>query len=272
MSKTEPNVIARLAETREEIEAAQRLRYQVFYEEQSAVPSPEMAAEKRDFDKYDDFADHLIVIDQNAPEKGIVGTYRLIRSHVAKNNGGVYSSSEFNLDNLTAHSSATLELGRSCVLPEYRTRHILQLLWQGIAGYIFDNNIEIMFGCASLPGTDIEALKMQLSYLHHYHSSENDYAPRAVDGRYIDMNLVPKDEIDVKAVFKTLPPLFKGYLRVGAIIGNGAVIDEQFGTTDVCIVVETHTLAKRYMKHYERKTQKRFTPAEQSAMQESGAV
>lgn len=261
MSQTqqdEPQIIARLAETREEVEAAQRLRYAVFYEEQKATPSPEMAEARRDFDKFDDIADHLIVLDQAHPKKGIIGTYRLLRSDVAQKNGGFYSASEFDLDSLVAHSNATLELGRSCVLPEYRTRQILQLLWQGIAGYIFDNNIEYMFGCASLPGTDIEAIKLQLSYLYHYHSTDKPYAPRAVDGRHIEMNLIPKDEINAKAVFSSLPPLFKGYLRVGAVIGDGAVIDEQFNTTDVCVVVDTSMLADRYLKHYERTTQKSF--------------
>lgn len=265
------DIIARLAETPEEIEAAQRLRYSVFYEEQNAKPTPEMAASKRDFDHFDDIADHLIVLDRNCPDQKIIGTYRLLRAHVAQNNGGFYSSSEFDLKNLVAHSSATLELGRSCVLPEYRTRHILKLLWQGIAGYIFDHNIEIMFGCASLPGTDIDALKEQLSYLYHHHSTEDDYAPRAVDGRFVDMNLVPKEDIDAKAVFRSLPPLFKGYLRVGATIGEGAVIDQQFGTTDVCIIVETHMLAKRYMDHYQRREQKSFDK-ESSVLQESSAV
>jgi len=255
----DPSIIMRLATSPEDIEASQALRYKVFYEEQNAKPTPEMAATKRDFDEFDDIADHMLAIDENAPGQPIIGTYRMLRSDAAKKHGRFYSSDEYNLGRLIDYPGNTLELGRSCVLPAYRTRPTLQLLWEGIAGYVMEHKIEILFGCASLPGTDIDALKTQLSYLYHHHRAASDYRPRALEGRYVDMNLMPLEEIDAKRAFASLPPLLKGYLRVGGVIGDGAVIDEQFNTTDVCLLVETAALADRYRKHYERKTQGNFT-------------
>jgi putative hemolysin len=244
-------VSVRLAQSPQEIMAAQRLRYQVFYEEYAAKPNKEMAASRLDIDDYDDYADHLIVVDNAAQTAGkIVGTYRLLQREAAERYGQFYSSQEYDLKPLLQSGSSLLELGRSCVLPEYRTRPILQLLWQGIADYVTEHNIELMFGCASLHGTDITNISVPLSYLHHYHLAPENLRPRALKGRYINMNIIPKDDINAKRAFADLPPLIKGYLRVGATIGDGAVVDKQFNTTDVCIVVQTHQVTARYRKHY----------------------
>lgn len=250
------SICVRLAETDLEVEAAQRLRYQVFYEEYSARPAPEMVANRIDFDVYDEYADHLIVIDNSGPTEKIVGTYRLLRRDAAQKIGQFYSASEYDLSPILKAGTSLLELGRSCVLAEYRSRPILQLLWQGIADYITEHDIELMFGCASLHSTDIKSISRPLSYLHHYHLAPEQLRPRAIKGRYINMNIIPQEDIDARRVFAELPPLIKGYLRAGASIGDGAVIDEQFNTTDVFIVVQTHLLADRYRKHYERKIQK----------------
>lgn len=250
------SICVRLAETDQEVEAAQRLRYQVFYEEYSARPDPEMVASRIDFDVYDEYADHLIVIDGSGPKEKIVGTYRLLRREAAQKVGQFYSASEYDLAPILKAGTSLLELGRSCVLAEYRSRPILQLLWQGIADYITEHDIELMFGCASLHSTDIKSISKPLSYLHHYHLAPEQLRPRAIKGRYINMNIIPQEDINARRVFAELPPLIKGYLRAGASIGDGAVIDEQFNTTDVFIVVQTHLLADRYRKHYERKIQK----------------
>ena len=250
------HISIRLARTQGEIESAQRLRYQVFYEEYAAQPSARMAASRLDVDDFDAFADHLIVIDTSSGREEIVGTYRLLNQAAADKYGQFYSSSEYELAPILNIDASLLELGRSCVLPEYRTRHVMQHLWQGLADYIADNKIDLMFGCASLHGTDIKSLAQPLSYLYHYHLAPEHVRTRALKGRYINMNMIPKDELDVKQAFKSLPPLIKGYLRVGATIGDGAVVDEQFNTTDVCIIVETDNLPARYRKHYERKIQK----------------
>lgn len=250
------SISVRLAETSREIEAAQRLRYEVFYEEYSARPDPAMVASRMDIDVYDEYADHLIVIDNAGPQERIVGTYRLLRREGARKVGQFYSAGEYDLSPVLKAGSSLLELGRSCVLAEYRSRPILQLLWQGIADYITEHDIELIFGCASLHSTDIKSISGPLSYLHHYHLAPEQLRPRALKGRYINMNIIPQEELNARRVFAELPPLIKGYLRAGASIGDGAVIDEQFNTTDVFIIVQTHLLADRYRKHYERKIQK----------------
>ncbi len=257
MSDTSEIISVRLVNTPEELEIAQALRYQVFYEEYGAEPDEKMAAEKRDFDKFDEVADHLVVIDNAHGDEGkIVGTYRLLRRSIAEQHGGFYSSSEYDISPILNSETNILELGRSCVLPEYRSRAVLQLLWQGISGYVTDYDIELLFGCASLHSTDIKNLAISLSYLHHFHLAPDNLRAKAIDNRYINMNIVPKDEINQKAAFNDLPPLIKGYLRIGATIGDGAVIDPQFNTTDVFIAMPTHFVKERYRKHYERKNQK----------------
>lgn len=254
-----PAAYVRVANSDEEIREAQVLRYNIFYKEYGAIPSEIMRIEERDFDDFDAHADHLVVI---APDKitgndKIVGTYRLLRQEQAKAFGRFYSSEEYELDKLINSGLSLLELGRSCVLAEYRTKPILNMLWQGIAGYITDHKLDIMFGCASFQGTDIEPIKEQLSYLHHFHPTPENICPRAVPKRYVNMNIVPKEElINPRRVFASLPPLIKGYLRLGATIGDGAVVDKEFNSVDVCIVVQTNNLTDRYRKHYERKLQK----------------
>ena len=252
------NLVARLANTAEEIEAAQSLRYRVFYEEMFAVPSTEVKATRRDFDRFDEICDHLLVIDAKRTDLpgGVVGTYRLLRSTVAEQNGGFYTSDEYEIGRLISGQGDTLELGRSCVEEEYRNRPTMQLLWQSIAAYIFHYDIAIMFGCASMPGTDIKALALPLSYLYHYHLAPPALRPVALNKRYVDMRLLPEDQIDQRQALAELPPLIKGYLRLGGFVGDGAVVDHQFNTTDVSIIVKTDLVTEKYMKHYDRKSRR----------------
>ena len=249
-------VSVRLAENPEEIAAAQRLRYKVFYEEYKAVADERTAATGMDVDEYDSVTDHLVVLDETLPKgpEQIVGTYRLLRREVAEQFGKFYTSGEYDIVPLLDSGAVLLELGRSCVLPPYRTRPVLQKLWQGIAHYVAEHKIGLMFGCASLHGTDIEQLAPQLSYLYHYHLATPELRPRALSSRYIEMNRMRKEDIDVKSVFASMPPLIKGYMRLGASIGEGAVIDHQFNTTDVCIVMPTHLVTQKYLRHYQRVT------------------
>mgnify|MGYP000856000880 FL=1 len=263
-------VSIRLARTQAEIESAQRLRYEVFYEEHGAKPSPEMLAIRRDFDAFDTLADHLIVVFEHAGGETIVGTYRLINQEAAKRYGQFYPSAEYDLAPLLNSDAKLLELGRSCVLPQYRTRPIMQLLWQGIAEYVTDHRIDLLFGCASLHGTDLQANAKALSYLYHYHLAPADLRPRALGARYENMNILPKESLNLREVFSDLPPLIKGYLRVGARIGDGAVIDAQFNTTDVCIIMQTNLVTSRYRKHYERKIQKPLPGGETDAAEIDG--
>ncbi len=265
----------RLAQNEGEIKASQSLRYKVFYEEYGATPNEEMLREKRDIDAFDDITDHLIVLDNDLPEgpEQIIGTYRLLRREIAEKHGQFYTSDEYNIQPLLDNEKDLLELGRSCVLPNYRTRPVLQKLWGGIAAYVADHNIGLMFGCASLHGTDVNKLSEQLAYLHHFHRAPDHLCPKAIGERYVDMNLHAKEDLDLKAVFISMPPLIKGYIRLGASIGDGAVVDHQFNTTDVCIVLPTTQIKEKYVKHYERVTQKTIPAGKKnSAAKEKSAV
>jgi putative hemolysin len=252
----------RLARTAEEIERAQELRYKTFYEEMGAKATPEMAALRRDFDQHDGACDHLLLIDHARKNKNpIIGTYRLIRREAAAKCGGFYSSSEYDVSRIEAYPGEILELGRSCIDSEYRTGPVMQLLWRGLSIYVARHNVALMFGCASLPGTDPQALKVPLSYLYHHHLAPPALRTKALPERYVDMKLLPREAFDPDAAFEdlkldprggnnSLPPLIKGYIRVGGFVGDGAVIDYQFNTTDICIIVKTDLMTRRYKKHY----------------------
>lgn len=244
----------RLAETPADIDAAQALRYRIFYERMGARPLPEMALRGRDFDAFDAICDHLLVLDHSRgnSEEAVVGTYRLIRRSAADRLGAFYSAAEYDIGQLLAYPGEILELGRSCVDPGYRARPVLQLLWSGIAAYVFHYQIALMFGCASLPGTVPDTLAAPLSYLYHHHLAPPALRARALAERYVDMRRLDASAIDPVRVPATLPPLIKGYLRVGGFVGDGAVIDEQFNTTDVCIVLKTDLVTEKYLRHYVR--------------------
>ena len=242
----------RVAENAAEIEAAQKLRYRVFYEELSAKPTPEMSTQRRDFDSFDPYCDHLIIIDRAKGEgaAGIIATYRLMRREQASRRGQFYSIDEYDISPLVNYRGGILELGRSCVDPAYRTKAAMNLMWKGIADYILHYNIGVLFGCASFPGTDPEEHKTALSYLYHRHLAPPEYRARALPGRYVSMNMMPIEQIDEKRALLSLPPLIKGYLRLGGFVGDGAVVDPQFGTVDVSVVVVHDLITDKYVKHY----------------------
>jgi len=254
------NLEVRLARSFKEIKAAQKLRYKIFYGEMAAKPDWMMKVTKRDIDPYDAVCDHLLVIDHDKPKKKrVVGTYRLLRQEVAEAHNGFYSAQEFDLSPLMTDSFKAqmgegrqlLELGRSCVHKDYRATSTINLLWKGIAEYLKDYNIAYMFGCASFEGTDPAEFKEAFSYLYHNHMVAEDFHVRALDGQHIEMNNVTSDALDVRTARRALPPLIKGYLRIGCFIGDGAVVDARFGTTDVFILLPVERIAKRYSKHYD---------------------
>ena len=250
----------RLARTVGEVKRAQELRYRVFYEEMSAIADAMTLLTRRDADAFDAICDHILVIDHAATETTafgrrrppIVGTYRLLRQSVAERHDGFYTASEFDIEPmLEAHPTKRfLELGRSCVLPAYRGKRTVELLWQGVWSYVLTHRIDVMFGCASLEGTDPRRLAMPLAFLHHHARSAPDWLVRARADRHVDMNRLGRDAIDPKVALHALPPLIKGYLRLGATIGDGAVVDHQFGTTDVCMVLPVSAISQRYIDFY----------------------
>jgi putative hemolysin len=182
----------------------------------------------------------------------VVGTYRLIQREASERIGRFYSADEYNITPILAFRGRMMELGRSCVDAAYRTRSVMQLLWRGIAAYVFKHQIDLMFGCASLPGTDPDALATELTYLYHNHLAPPALRPRALPERYVEMRRVDPETLDVRRAVMLLPPLIKGYLRLGGFVGDGAVIDRQFNTTDVAVVVKTDLVTDKYYRHYER--------------------
>ncbi len=248
------NLGVRVAATPAGIAAVQALRYRVFYRELGAAADAETARTGRDRDRFDPIADHLLVVDHaiGAGAAGVVGTYRLIRREAAAQPGGFYSAQEYDIAPILGFPGRIMELGRSCVDPAYRNRAAMQLLWRGIAAYVFHYQIDLMFGCASLPGTDPDAVGLELTYLYQNHLAPPAVRPRALPHRFVEMRRLPPALIDPRRAQAQLPPLIKGYLRLGGFVGDGAVIDCQFNTTDVAVVVKTDLVTDKYYRHYER--------------------
>jgi L-ornithine Nalpha-acyltransferase len=244
----------RLARDAAEIAASQEVRYRVFYEELGAKRQLVHALEQRDADRYDEACDHLLVFDTSVPgpdTNRIVGTYRLLRQERTDITGGFYSNDEFELDSLVARHPGLrfLELGRSCVLPAYRSKRTIEVLWQGIWAYINHYEIGVMTGCASFHGTVPVQHAEALSYLAHHCRPDAHWDVRAVEDRYHPMDLMPVEALSMRSAFAAMPPLIKGYLRVGAKIGDGCVIDHDFGTTDVFIVLPVAAIGARYVNY-----------------------
>lgn len=245
----------RLARSEREIDAAQAVRYRVFVEEMNATLSPEAMRSRRDVDAFDAICDHLLVVDnaiEGDIEDQIVGTYRLLRQEVALANNGFYSASEFDIEPLLARhpDKQFMELGRSCVLPDYRTKRTVELLWQGNWAYSLKHGMNAMFGCASFPGVSPEEHAMALSFLHHSVLAKDDWAVSALPELYRSMDLMPMEGLNARKALSLLPPLIKGYLRLGAMVGDGAVIDRAFNTTDVLIVLPIASISDRYISHF----------------------
>jgi len=248
----------RLARSPDEIDAAQALRYRIFYEEMSAVADRRTLCSRRDSDRFDAICDHLVVLDHDTPNAqpdhssaGIVGTYRLLCKDLTDERG-LYTAGKFDLQPLfRRHPDLRfLEVGRSCILPPYRSRRTLELLWHGVWAYCRRHRIDVMLGCASLQGTDPDQHAMVLSFLHHNARGEGEWAVAPLPGQRVSMDRMPAGAVDQRAVMKALPPLLKGYLRLGAKIGDGAVVDAQFGTTVVLVVLPISLIAGRYIRHF----------------------
>lgn len=235
----------RLAETSREVRKAQRLRYKVFHEERGAVADRTAALIRRDVCRFDKVCDHLIVVDHAVLNRfgrarpKVVGAYRLLRQEMAEKNFGFYSAGEYDIAPLLARHEGKrfLELGRSCVLAPYRSKRVLDLLWRGLGLYIAHHEIDVMFGCASFEGADPARHARALGFLSHCAPSGPAWRVRALPDRHVAMTTTPSEEFDRRSALAELPPLVKGYLRCGATFGDGAVVDHQFGTTDVFVVM-----------------------------------
>lgn len=246
----------RLARDDRDIAAAQRLRYSVFIEElggSGALVDHENRLEK---DEFDPWFDHLILVDTRrdaAALDDVVGVYRLLPGDRAKEIGRFYSEGEFDLSALKASGRRLLELGRSCVHPDYRGGAAMFLLWNALADYVLERELEVMFGAASFHGTDVPALAQPLSYLYHNHLAPPALRVTARAPHAARMDLIPPEALDRKAAMAGTPALIKAYLRLGGYVGDGAWVDHDFNTVDVCLVMDTAAMSARHRSFYIRK-------------------
>ena len=238
----------RLARTPDDLRAAQRLRYDVFVEELGGG-GPMVDHEARlEQDHLDPFFDHLLLRDQRLDK--VVGVYRLMRAEKAAEAGGFYSASEYDLTPLLHSGRRVLELGRSCLHPEYRGGMAMHHLWQGLAQYVAAHEIDLLFGVASFHGTDVEALAQPLAFLHHRHLAPPKYRVRALEKAYQTMDLVDEAHLNRKAAMVQIPSLIKAYLRLGGCVGDGAFVDHGFNTVDICLIMDTHGMSARQSRLY----------------------
>jgi len=222
----------RLARTKGDMRRAQRLRYHVFYNEMAAIPDVMASLSRR---------------------ARVVGSYRVLRQEIADLYDGFYTQGEYDIAPLIEAKSPSynfMEMGRSCVLKPYRTRRTVELLWQGLWNYIREHGVDVMVGCASFSGTDPRQHAMALSFLHHNALAPTGWRVRAHNRLHVDMNMMPASDIDHRQVLRALPPLIKGYLKLGAYVGDGAVIDHQFGTTDILMILPVEDINERYFAHF----------------------
>ena len=248
----------RLATHKRDIRKAQKLRYKVFYEEGGAIADAGAALTRRDLCAFDRICDHLIVIDHDFLNRfgrrkpKVVGCYRLLRQDVAERHGGFYSASEFDIAPLLARHAGKrfLELGRSCVHSDWRAKRVLELMWRGIWTYVRHHSMDVMIGCASLPGADPKPHAPTLAWLSAAASPDDIWATRALPARRIAINAVDTPDLEPRKALAKLPPLLKGYVRIGAKIGAEAVSDRQFGTTDVFIIMPVAEIDARYISYF----------------------
>ena len=245
----------RLARNPAEIRSAQKLRYEVFYQEMGASPSDQVRRTRRDYDAFDPHCDHLLVLDAQRDNSVIVGTYRMMRESQAQQAGGFYSQSEYDLAPLINSNADArfLELGRSCILSEYRNRRTMELLWHGTWSHAVTHHIDIMFGCASFDGTDPQEFAECLSWLGQNVVLEDcEDCPAIAAGQISLRNFAGNlsEPVSARRALSKMPPLIKGYLRLGAQVASSAVIDEQFGTIDILVVLKVAQINPRYLSHF----------------------
>jgi L-ornithine Nalpha-acyltransferase len=246
----------RIARDAEEVAAAQRLRYRVFVEEMGAQPSAEDAALRLERDAFDPHVDHLVLIDETLrpadPLDRVVGVYRLMRDDAARDGIGFYSATEYDLGPLIASDRRLVELGRSCVHPDYRGGLAMHFLWSALGDYVVRHGVEIMFGTASFHGHEVEPLAEPLSYLWHNHLAPPELRVRTLPQHFVEMNRMPAEAVSRPRAMRAIPALIKAYLRLGGFVGDGAYADPVFNTVDVCLVMDTARMTARYRDYYGR--------------------
>ena len=246
----------RLARDAQDLAAAQRLRYQVFVQELGAGGAMVDHQARLERDIFDEVFEHLLLIDDTRPARGldsVVGVYRLLTSDRMALAGRYYSEDEFDLAPLKASGRKLVELGRSCVHPDYRGGASMLLLWNGLADFVLERRIEVMFGAASFHGTDPAPLARALSYLHHHHLAPEGLRVRAKGPYRQDMALLAPETLQRAEAMELVPALIRAYLRLGGYVGDGAYIDHAFNTIDVCLVMDTEKMSARHRAFYVRR-------------------
>ncbi|SLN59522.1 GNAT family N-acetyltransferase [Roseisalinus antarcticus] len=251
MPLTEPDFEVRLAQDDAEIRAAQRLRYRVFVDELGGDGALVDHAAGLESDEFDAAAKHLLLIDKAAGD-AVVGVYRLMDAAGARQAGGYYSEEEYDLTVLRRGGRRLLELGRSCLHPDYRGGAGMFHLWTGLAALVAETGTDILFGTASFHGTDVQALAQPLTFLHRNHLAPPDLRVAARGADAVSLDLLPPEAVDRRTALLQIPALIKAYLRLGGAIGSGAWVDRQFNTIDVCLVMDTARLNQRQSRLYAR--------------------
>jgi putative hemolysin len=247
----------RLACGPRDLRAVQHLRYQVFVRELGAdVPKADHEAEL-ERDAFDPHVDHLLLIDNRAdPESlgAVVGVYRLLPPERVAMAGGYYCASEFDLTPLLSSGRRLLELGRSCVHPDHRGGAGLYLLWQGLANFVLEREIEVLFGAASFHGVDAAALAQPLAWLQRHHLAPEPLRVVPLAEGRLAMNLAPPERLNRAKAQAAMPALIRAYLRLGGFVSDGAFIDRAFNTIDVCLVMDTAQMSEKHRAFYARKS------------------
>lgn len=251
MQTPDPLFELRLAAGAADLRAAQRLRYAVFVAELGGDGAMVDHDARLEIDGFDAHCDHLLLRDLRRPaEDQVVGVYRLLRSDQAACAGQFYSETEFDLSRLRSSGGRLLELGRSCLHPAYRGGMAMVHLWSGLARYVADHGIDVLFGVASFPGRDPAPLAQPLTLLHHRHLAPEHLRPVARSPGALTLDRVPLAALDRKAAVRAMPSLIKAYLRLGGGVGAGAFRDEGFNCIDVCLVLEAARMSPRQVAIY----------------------
>lgn len=238
-SASRPRLRAMLATCESEILAAQKLRYRVFAEEMGARLNTRSPGVDRDI--YDPYCEHLIVRDERAGE--IVGTYRILSPSAARRIGGYYTENEFDLTRLQHLRPRMVEIGRSCIAPEYRSSGAIALLWGGLARYMQEHGYDYLIGCASISMHDGgHAAAGLYNRLRDAHESPPEY-------RVFPRTPLPLEDLR-HDVFVDTPPLIKGYLRAGAWICGAPAWDPDFNTADLPVLLSMNRVDSRYARHF----------------------
>lgn len=239
MLQTATSLHVALARSETDRRAAQALRYDIFVREMGGTGAGVDHQARLEQDRFDTHADHLLLKDE-ARQGTVVGVYRLLRDDQAARANGFYSAGEFDLAKLEQSGRRLLELGRSCLHPDYRGGAGMRALWQGVADYVARHQIDLLFGVASFAGTQLAALQQPLSLLHHAYLAPPDL--RVTSRAPQSLTLLPPNQINRKAAMSATPALIKAYLRLGGFIGEGVFVDHAFKTTDVCLILDTHRI------------------------------